>query len=128
MLSLPHLQGPYAVNTDARVVQIGCVALQKQPGRNCKPIGYWSSLLNNAKRKYDTTHHKWLALVLAVLPFRAYMGGSQFTVRTDHDALERFLSSTDLTGKSAPWRLRLSKFEFDVVHGLGENHQLIDGL
>lgn len=56
------------------------------------------------------------------------MEGARFTIRTDHDALRWILNMADATGKLARWRLRLSKYEFDVVHRAGIKHQSADAL
>lgn len=88
MLALPRLQGYYTVDTDAFDKQIGFVLLKKQPDRNDITVGNGSGSLDDAKPAYYTTHLECLAVVWAVIMLTPYLEGSQFTVQTDHDALE----------------------------------------
>lgn len=46
----------------------------------------------------------------------------------DEDALKKILNLVDATNKLAHWRLRLSGFEFDVVHRDGIENQAPDAL
>lgn len=102
--------------------------LQKQPDETDRPIIYWSCSLNDPKSTYNTTHTECLAVVWALLLLRLYLEGSLPTARTDHDALDWELNTTDCTVISARWRLRLFEFESDVVHHAGIKHQPADEL
>lgn len=45
-----------------------------------------------------------------------------------HDSLKLIFNLADATGRLAHWRLRLSKFEFDLVHYAGIEHQCTNAL
>lgn len=51
----------------------------------------------------------------AVIWLQGFIEGCQFTVRTDHDALEWILKLKDLTAMQGRWRPRLFKLEVKVV-------------
>lgn len=57
-----------------------------------------------------------LAVAWAVLLLRTYLEGDWITIRTDHEAITMLLMMSDASGKLPTWDLRLSKFEFGIVH------------
>ena len=59
---------------------------------------------------------------------RPYLEHARFTVRTDHSPLKWLLNLKDCSGRLARWRLRLSPFDYDVVHKAGLKHQAPDAL
>ena len=128
VLALPRPNGRITIDTDACAYQVGCVLLQEQEDQTVKPIGYWSRSLTDAERRYDTTQRECLAVVWAILLLRPYLEGTRFTIRTDHSALKWLLNLADSSGRLARWRLRLTEFEFDIVHRAGIKHQAADAL
>lgn len=113
---LPRTIGHDTVDTKECNKQIGSVLLQEQPDRPARPIGKWSRTLNGRKRELGTTDPVCLAVVWAVLLLRARHEGRRFTLRTNYEALEWLLTVSNLSGKLAHCRLRLSVFEINVVH------------
>lgn len=67
LLAIPDSQCSYTVDIDVCNKQLGCVLLQKQLDWTDKPTGYWSCSMNDAKRAYDRTHSKFIAVFLALL-------------------------------------------------------------
>jgi len=128
VIALPRGTGKYTVDTDACDRQVGCVLLQEQLTGPDRPIGYWSRSLTSAEAAYDTTERECLAVVWAVTMLEPYLQGTRFTIRTDHEALRWILTMTDAKGKLERWRLRLSAFDYDVVHLPGVKHQAADAL
>lgn len=51
-----------------------------------------------------------------------------FKVRTNHDSLKRILNLTNIAGRLARWRIRLSKSHFDVIHLVRTENQAADAL
>lgn len=49
-------------------------------------------------------------------------------MRTDHDALRWITNMTEATGKLVRWHLRLSEFDFEVVHWGGVKHEAAEAL
>ena len=70
---------------------IGVVLGQREDG---KPhvVYYESKALNEAQRNYTTTEKKLLAVVYDLDKFRAYLGGSDIVIFTDHSALKYLLT------------------------------------
>lgn len=93
--------------------------LQEQSGESARPIGYWSGRLNDKERELGTALHRCLAVPYGVLLLRPYFEGNRLTVGTDHEALKWLLAISDTTWKPTRWRIRLSEFEYDIVHRAG---------
>ena len=122
ILALPKGSKPYRLETDACDHQVGCVLTQEQDDpKDYRPIGYWSRSLTKAEKNYSATERECLAIVWSVLLLRPYLEGAPFVIRTDHDSLRWLLNIADVSGRLARWRLRLSEFDFEVVHRPGSN-------
>lgn len=123
ILALPKFTGQFTVELDASDGQLGCFLLQEQDDKQQRPIGYWSNSLRSAERMYDTTHMECLAVVWCVQVLRPYLEGPHFVVRSDHPALRWMLDLKESIRRLARWRLRLCKFDFEVVQRPGVYHQ-----
>lgn len=49
-------------------------------------------------------------------------------IRTDHQVLQWILDFKESIGKLARWRLRLRKFDFEIVHRPGLYHQAANAM
>ena len=112
VLSLPRDDLPVSIETDASDYQIGVVLMQTHEDGEKHPVGYWSRTLQPAERNYSTTEKECLALVWSCQILRPYLEGRHFTAYTDHQCLRWLLDATDVSGRLARWRLRLSEFTF----------------
>ena len=128
VLSLPRPGRPYSIETDASAEQVGVVLLQPDDEGKLQPIGYWSRKLSPQERKYITTEQECLAVVWALLTLRPYLMGEPFTVYTDHNALRWLMNVTDPSSRLLRWRLRLSEFDFTVIHRKGILNRVADCL
>lgn len=98
-----------------------CKTSQKQRKR---PVGYRWCSLTKAKRAYNTFQRKCLAIVCSVLPLRLYLKGTLLIIRNDLNLLWWFLNLEATTGRR--WWIRLSEFDFEVVHRDGVKHQAVE--
>ncbi|XP_045124905.1 uncharacterized protein LOC123512544 [Portunus trituberculatus] len=69
-----------------------------------------------------------LAVVKALEHFHPYLYGAEFTVRTDHAALQWLKSLKVPEGQLARWLDRLEQFNYRVVHRPGRVHGKADAL
>jgi hypothetical protein len=93
-------------------VAIGAVLSQIDPETNFDhPVAFKSRLLNSAERNYAPTEGECLALVWAVEKFRVFLDGRQFTVYTDHQALQWLDTKRHQNSKLERWALRLQEFD-----------------
>lgn len=89
---------------------------------------YWTEIMNDWEQRLDTTYREWLAVVWAVLILRLYLEGSQFTIWTDHHALNCILNLADVTEKLAKRHLRLIEYSINKVQRALVAHQAADAL
>lgn len=93
-----------------------------------RTIGYSSRLVNDVECAEEAAHWECLVVASALLMHQNWLGGSQFPVRTDHNASQWILNLMDSINKLVYWRLRLFKFEFHVFYCAGIRHQVTDEL
>ena len=117
---------PTRVTTDASAVGVGAVLEQYHPP-DWRPVAFWSRKLRDAETRYSATDLEWLAVVDAVtLVWRHFLEDLEFTVRTDHQALERKLHKSahdpPISARQARWIERLMPYHlhFEYIKG-GEN-------
>ena len=102
ILAFPCLKEPFILYTEASQFAMGAVLAQVQDGKeraNC----YASKSLSKSHTKYSATGHKLLALVTFTRHFRHYLLGQNFTIVTDHSALQWLQSFKDPDGITARW-------------------------
>lgn len=98
------------------------VILQKEEDRTICPLEYWSRMLTGAKQKLTNSHKDWEVLVRKMLVLWRYTGLSRFLVRTDHEAVEYFLTYADTLVKLKSWKLRLLDLDREIVNWAGVKH------
>ena len=91
-------EAEFEVHTDASGYAIGAVLYQKVDGK-LLPVAFHSRKLNPAERNYHTTDQEMLAIVDACRHWRHYLVGMEFTVKTDHKALQYFFSQPNLSSR-----------------------------
>ncbi|CDF40870.1 unnamed protein product [Chondrus crispus] len=128
VLALPKKDLPYSVDTDASDYQIGAALFQTHPDAQRKPIGFFSRTLAAAERNYSVSEKECLAVIWAIQTLRPYLYGEHFIVHTDHASLRWLMNVTDPSGRLIRWRLRLSKFDFEIKYKKGKANSQADAL
>lgn len=119
---------PTKLYTDASPVGLGAVLVQQlREGEKDQIIAFASKSLTETEKRYPQTQREALALVWAIEKWHYYLLGHQFTVLTDHQALEYIYNGKYRDGKRAitraeGWALRLSAFDFNVQYVAGEKN------
>ena len=88
----------FELHTDASGFAIGAVLYQKIDGK-LHPVAFHSRKLGPAEKNYHTTEQEMLAIVDACRHWRHYLVGMEFTVKTDHQALQYFFSQPNLSSR-----------------------------
>lgn len=127
LLQYPDFNREFVLTTDASKEALGAVLSQGDIGTD-RPIAYASRTLNKAERNYSTTEQELLAIVWATKQFRPYIWGRHFKVVTDHRPLRWLISLKDPGSRLTRWTIKLSEFDFEVVHKPGKSNQNADAL
>ncbi|KAE8689381.1 putative amine oxidase [Hibiscus syriacus] len=123
VLTLPDLEKPLEVETDASDYVIGGVLLQ-----NKHPVAFESMKLNETEARYTAPEKELLAVIHCFRIWRHYLLGSKFVVKTDNTAVSHFLTQAKLTAKQARWQEFLAEFDFNFEHKAGKKNQVADAL
>jgi hypothetical protein len=121
-------EAPKVLDTDASGTALGAVLYQEDTDGSLKPLIFISKTFSKSERNYTTTEQECLAVIYAVNKCRHYIHGRHFVIRTDHQALRWLLSLKEARGRLARWALRLSEYDFDIVHKPGQYHVVPDAL
>ena len=111
------------LHTDASKVGIGAVLSQEG-----HPVAYYSRRLNAHEENYTTSELECLAVVNAVEHFHVYLHGTHFNIITDHSALKWLFSIKKPAGKLYRWSVRLSIYNYTILHKPGSQQQHVDAL
>lgn len=125
-LTIPRLQGTYKADTDACDKQNSTCIFTKASLSNRQSNTILVRSLNTDERPYNVMNRKCLAVVCSVLLLRSYLKGFQLIFWTDDDAYKCIPNLLECTGSIVLWRLRLSDFEFHVVHWICMKHHAAD--
>eukprot|EP00741_Cyanophora_paradoxa_P017123 tig00020960_g16535.t1 len=117
VLGYPDFERPFILSTDASTYAIGAILSQSDGGSPARerPIAFISRTLAPAERNYTATELECLAVVWAIKYWRHFLlGGPQFLVRTDHQALQWLRSREATSGRLGRWSLLLQSYDFVV--------------
>ena len=81
---------------------VAAILNQKQKNGDIRPVAYASRTLTPTERRYSQTEREALAVLFGIQRFHVYLYGMQFTVYSDHKALERVFTSVH----QAPTRIQ----------------------
>eukprot|EP00741_Cyanophora_paradoxa_P017329 tig00020961_g16739.t1 len=125
VLGYPDFERPFILSTDASTYAIGAILSQSDGGSPARerPIAFISRTLAPAERNYTATELECLAVVWAIKYWRHFLlGGPQFLVRTDHQALQWLRSREATSGRLGRWSLLLQSYDFVVEYRAGRNN------
>jgi hypothetical protein len=65
---------------------------------------------------YSSYEGECLAVVWAIIHFRPYLYGTNFTLYNDHQPIKWLMTNDKLISKLAHWALILQEYKFKVIH------------
>ena len=120
------------VSADASSYGLGAVLSQRQPDTGLfRPVVYLSRSLTDTERRYSQIEKEALATTWACERLSNYLIGLPFTVETDHKPLVPLLGTkalAELPPRVLRFRLRLMRYQFNIVHVPGKNLITADAL
>lgn len=120
VVSLPDLNRPFVVETDASQAGIAAVLLQTaEDSDELRPVSFISRVLTEAEQRYTVQEWECLAVVWAVDKFRPYLDFTHFEVHCDHSSLSWMFSTDQASPRVKRWVLRLQGFNCKIRHRRG---------
>ena len=118
-----------ALTTDASDTAIGAV-LEQQVRGHWHPLAFYSRQLNKTELGYATIDRELLGIHSAILHFRYFLEGRDFTVFTDHRPIVSAIKKkTELkTGRQTRQLATISEFTTDIQHVSGKDNIVADTL
>ncbi|XP_026050763.1 uncharacterized protein LOC113037671 [Carassius auratus] len=127
VLHNPDFSRPFIVQTDASERGVGAVLLQGPP-ESRQPVAYISRKLFPREVRYSTVEKECLAIKWALDSLRYYLLGREFTLETDHKALQWLEKMKDTNGRITRWYLAMQPFRFKIQHVSGKVNVTADYL
>ena len=127
VLQHPDFEKPFILTTDASYYAVGAVLSQGKVGED-RPIAYMSRMMKPAERNYGTTEKECLAIIYAILHYRPYLYGHEFTLICDHEPLKWIDSVKPPVQRLLRWRTRLREYEYKFIHKPGRLNVNADAL
>jgi hypothetical protein len=131
VLSIPNYNRIFIIQTDASDYCLGAALLQVDNYGREYAIHYHSRTLSNEEKNYSVFEREFLAIVEAVTKkFYKYIIGRKFIIQTDCCPILYALNSNIDEGSSKVIRgkVKLSSFDFKIVHKAGVKNKLADFL
>jgi len=122
ILKKPNFNKVFILHTDWSVFGIIVILGQLDEEGKEYVIAYAFRSNNKAESNYSSYKGECFTIVWAVIHFRPYLYGTNFTLYIDHHPIKWLMSNNKLTSKLARWALILQEYEFKVIHQHGITH------
>jgi hypothetical protein len=123
VLALPDFDKPFVIETDACQDGIGAVLLQQG-----HPIAYMSRALGVNNQKLAIYEKEFMAIMMAVDKWRAYLQRGPFIIKTDHKSLcclDDQVLHTELQKKAM---MKLIGLQYKFQYNKGADNKTADAL
>ena len=130
ILAHPDLTRQFELEVDASGFAVGAVLLQKKDDGKRHPIGYYSSMLNEAEQNYDIYDLELLAIVKALKHWWPLLAGSPHKIKvfSDHMNLRYWRDPQKISRRVAREVLELSEYDLEIHHIKGTSNGRADAL
>lgn len=127
VLHSPNFEKRFILQTDASERGVGAVLLQG-PKEERHPVAYISRKLLPREVRYSTVEKEALAVKWALDSFKYYLMGREFTLESDHKALQWLERMKYTNGRITRWYLAMQPFRFTVQYIPGKFNTTADYL
>ena len=116
------------VHTDASLVGLGAVLIQKKDGEE-RVVCYVSRRTYDTKTRYTSMELECQAVIWSLGEFRTYIHGKPVTVVTDNAAVTYLRSKNAINRKFQRWVIELEEYQpVTFVHRAGKSNVVPDAL
>ena len=118
---------PFVFYTDASIIAVGAVLLQRDDSGVERAITFFSKNLSPAERNYLKFEQECLAVICALEHFRVYLLGRKFRLRTDHCALAwLFSKEPKASARISGWLATLMEYSIVIEYVRGSENSIAD--
>jgi hypothetical protein len=124
MLSLPNLQQPFEIETDASDYVVGTFITQHR-----HPIAYHSETLSYIVHKYPTYNKEMYSIVQSFQQWRRYILEKEIIIHTDHNLLQFMQTQGKLQNDyHQKWSTYLQQFHLNIKYKIVSTNHVVDCL
>lgn len=123
VLQLPDFSKPFILETDASYNGIGAVLMQDK-----HPLAYLSKALGPKSVGLSVYEKEFLAIILAVQKWRAYLICGTFIIRTDQNSLKYLLEQKITTPLQHKYMAKLMGYNYTIEYKKGAENGVADAL
>ncbi len=116
ILRRPDFSKVFILHTNQSALGISAIFGQLDGEGKEYVIVYTSQKNNKADSNYSSYERECLVTIWAIIHFRPYFYGTNFTLYTNHQLIKWLMTNDKLIGKLAHWALILQEYEFKVIH------------
>ncbi len=128
ILKYPDWDRPFTLYCDASDYALGYILGQVDEQGRERVIAYAGRSLSEVEQKWHITEKECLAIIQGIKHFKVYLADKEFTILTDHKALEYLKKATDSSGKLHRWAIALQQYKYVIKHRSGSTHSNADAL
>lgn len=113
---------PSSSKCDASDFALAGILFQYDPASgDIRPVAFHTRTMINAELNYNIYDKELLAIVEGFKEGRAYLEGSTHTIQvySDHNKLQCFITTKQLSHRQARWLEHLSGFDFHIQYRAG---------
>jgi hypothetical protein len=124
MLTLPDLQQPFEIETDASDCVIGAILTQQG-----HLVAYHSATLSDTVQKYPTYDKEMYSIMQACRKWNHYILGKETIIHTDHRPLQFIQTQGKLQNdRHQKWSTYLQQFHLNIKYKKGSTNNVADRL
>ena len=128
VLAYSEFDTPFILSCDTSNYSISAILSQEHGGKE-RPLSFSSRILNKHEFNYSVTEKELLTVLFDVQTYQCFLYGRKFKVITDHAALKWLITvENHQCAGLTRWILKLSEYEFEVIHWPGRKHVNADVL
>jgi hypothetical protein len=123
-----HLSGEGKITLlcDASDIACGAHLIQEINGVE-QSIYFVSKVFSETQRRWSVGDREMFAQFYGITQLKQFLGGRQFTLKTDHNNLRYWLAES-ASPKVQRWRIALSEYDFEIEYIKGELNIVADAL